>query len=104
MSVKYELKVHLIQGTDLIAADSGGTSDPYVKLKTSYSEMRSKTISKTLNPKWDQHFTMQIHGIEDTLQFHVFEITVHYVQSKRVLRLCLNVSFWFLFFKPHNFQ
>ena len=52
------LVVRLHGATGLRAADSGGTSDPYVKLKICGTEHRSKSIPDTLAaaPTWDERF------------------------------------------------
>ncbi|CAG8554094.1 17567_t:CDS:10 [Acaulospora morrowiae] len=49
------LRLSIIEAKDLIAADSGGTSDPYVKVKLNKKEIyKTQIIKKTLNPKWDE--------------------------------------------------
>ena len=40
------------------AADRGGTSDPYVKLSLAGQQHKSKTIKKTLDPVWNEHFAL----------------------------------------------
>ena len=58
--------VELHEGRNLIAADEGGTSDPYCrvtllssdKVKCSTDQMQSKCIPKTLDPQWDEEFTL----------------------------------------------
>jgi hypothetical protein len=52
------LRVFVIKGENLVAADVGGKSDPYVKLYSVdhgvlYRFGRTETISSTLNPVWD---------------------------------------------------
>ena len=70
------LRVHLQQGTGLKAADRNGFSDPYVKLSLAGQQHKSKTIKKTLNPKWDEYFEFK--GVlrdllAESLQLHVFD-------------------------------
>ncbi|CAG8489756.1 8039_t:CDS:10 [Acaulospora morrowiae] len=49
------LRLTIIEAKDLIAADSGGTSDPYVKVKFNKKDIyKTQTIKKTVNPKWDE--------------------------------------------------
>lgn len=50
------LHVHLMHATNLKAADRNGLSDPYVKLSLWGQQHKSKTIKKTLEPKWDETF------------------------------------------------
>ena len=57
----YHLHVCLRNGRELIAKDSGGTSDPYVKFYWKGKQVyKSKTIDKDLNPVWDESFIMAI--------------------------------------------
>ena len=48
------LKVHLARGVGLLAADKGGTSDPYVVVQLGKTKHSSKVIKKTLDPEWDE--------------------------------------------------
>jgi hypothetical protein len=50
MSVLFLLIV--IEGRELVAMDSTGTSDPYVIVSVGGKEKRTKVIRFTLNPKW----------------------------------------------------
>ena len=51
------LKITLLSAKELLAADKGGTSDPYVKFTCSQSTQKSSVVAKTLNPTWtDQTF------------------------------------------------
>ncbi|GMH54373.1 hypothetical protein TrLO_g6427 [Triparma laevis f. longispina] len=58
------LKVKIVEGKDLIACDSSGVSDPYIKLslqdvKTQKLEnFKSKTIKKTVNPVFNEVFVL----------------------------------------------
>ncbi|CAB3370494.1 Hypothetical predicted protein [Cloeon dipterum] len=57
----FQLRVHLKRGKDLVAKDTGGTSDPYVKFKIGGRMLyKSKTIYRNLNPVWDEVFTLPI--------------------------------------------
>lgn len=56
-----DVSLTVVKGSDLIAKDKSGTSDPYVKVKSpafaqgknSWFEDKSKVIKKTLNPNWN---------------------------------------------------
>jgi Ca2+-dependent lipid-binding protein len=57
----YHLHVCLRSGRELVAKDSGGTSDPYVKFYWKAKQVyKSKTIDKDLNPVWDESFILAI--------------------------------------------
>eukprot|EP01122_Echinamoeba_exundans_P010444 TRINITY_DN3914_c0_g3_i1.p1 TRINITY_DN3914_c0_g3~~TRINITY_DN3914_c0_g3_i1.p1 ORF type:complete len:778 (+),score=208.17 TRINITY_DN3914_c0_g3_i1:126-2459(+) len=44
--------IEVIEGRELVAMDSTGTSDPYVIVTVGGKEKRTKVIRFTLNPKW----------------------------------------------------
>jgi len=48
----------VVEAKDLLAADLGGTSDPYAMVYSGQHKFRTKTISKTLQPKWNETFKM----------------------------------------------
>jgi hypothetical protein len=57
------LYISVLKARDLIAADSGGTSDPYVRIHVGSEIANGKTtkvIKKTLNPEWNEHFEINI--------------------------------------------
>ncbi|KAF2968014.1 hypothetical protein GQX73_g5584 [Xylaria multiplex] len=55
------LRVDVLDGTDLPAADSNGKSDPYCKFELNGQEVfKSKTQKKTLNPVWNEFFEVAI--------------------------------------------
>ena len=58
----YHLHVCLRNGRELVARDSGGTSDPYVKFywRGKQHVYKSKTIDKDLNPVWDESFILAL--------------------------------------------
>jgi len=69
-----ELKLHLEKGVNLIAADSNGKSDPYVIIKIEHGpHARSKIISKTLNPVWNEEFKFHLKTGDETIEFEVFD-------------------------------
>jgi hypothetical protein len=48
------LMVEVKAAADLIAADKGGSSDPYVSLKLGKKKGSTKSIKKTLAPRWNE--------------------------------------------------
>lgn len=75
-----QLKIHLISAANLPACDSNGLSDPYVKLHllpgiAKATKLRSKTVYKSLNPKFDEF--LQYDGIDsDDLAEKTLRLTV----------------------------
>ncbi|KAK9878537.1 hypothetical protein WA026_022434 [Henosepilachna vigintioctopunctata] len=70
----FQLKVHLRRGQRLAAMDKNGLSDPYVKFKVGGTLLyKSKTISRDLNPNWDENFTVPIEDPFVPIHIKVFD-------------------------------
>ncbi|KAI1083363.1 tricalbin [Whalleya microplaca] len=55
------LRVDVLDATDLPSADSNGKSDPYAKFELNGVEVfKTKTVKKTLNPTWNEFFEVAI--------------------------------------------
>ncbi|XP_077944220.1 E3 ubiquitin-protein ligase NEDD4-like isoform X9 [Gasterosteus aculeatus] len=74
------LRVKVIAGMDLAKKDIIGASDPYVKLSLYVAEenkelglVQTKTIKKTLNPKWNEEFFFRVCPQNHRLLFEVFD-------------------------------
>ena len=59
--------VTLKAGRGLKAADRGGKSDPYAKMKLNDHAVESKVIKKTVNPVWDQTFVFPRDHMRDLI-------------------------------------
>lgn len=60
-----QLTVGILQAADLLSMDSGGTSDPYVKvfvLPDKKKKFDTKVHKKTLNPVFNETFTFKVSG------------------------------------------
>lgn len=65
MMVSSQLTVGILQCADLISMDSGGTSDPYVKvfmLPDKKKKFDTKVHKKTLNPVFNESFVFKVSG------------------------------------------
>ncbi|XP_031559234.1 multiple C2 and transmembrane domain-containing protein 1-like isoform X2 [Actinia tenebrosa] len=70
----FALDVELKEGKDLAARDKTGTSDPYVKFKADGRQIyKSRTISKNLNPQWNEKFCVPIEDITTPMVLKVFD-------------------------------
>ncbi|XP_071033844.1 multiple C2 and transmembrane domain-containing protein 1 isoform X2 [Parasteatoda tepidariorum] len=70
----YLLEVHLRFGKDLQARDANGTSDPYVKFKISGKQLyKSRTVNRTLEPYWDEFFTIPVEDVFEPLHLRVYD-------------------------------
>nr|XP_033789615.1 E3 ubiquitin-protein ligase NEDD4-like isoform X13 [Geotrypetes seraphini] len=74
------LRVKMVSGIDLAKKDIFGASDPYVKLSLYVADenkelalVQTKTIKKTLNPKWNEEFYFRVDPTNHRLLFEVFD-------------------------------
>eukprot|EP01130_Rhizamoeba_saxonica_P000621 TRINITY_DN1057_c0_g1_i6.p1 TRINITY_DN1057_c0_g1~~TRINITY_DN1057_c0_g1_i6.p1 ORF type:complete len:509 (-),score=101.51 TRINITY_DN1057_c0_g1_i6:530-2056(-) len=68
------LVVHIMQARNLVSADLGATSDPYVTAHIggrSKSKVTTKVKKKTLNPVWDEIFQINVLPNDETIVFYV---------------------------------
>jgi hypothetical protein len=63
------VEVVLVEARDLLAADWGGTSDPYVSVRYGQTKKRTKVVYKTLTPSWNQ--TLEFPDDGSPLALHV---------------------------------
>ncbi|XP_077374688.1 E3 ubiquitin-protein ligase NEDD4-like [Festucalex cinctus] len=73
------LKIEVIAGIGLAKKDILGASDPYTRL-TLYDPSRgeiathqTKTVKKSLDPKWNEEFWFNVHPRKDRLLLEVFD-------------------------------
>jgi Ca2+-dependent lipid-binding protein len=71
------LHIKLLSGHDLLSKDrhllSKNTSDPYVKFKQGHFGVHSTTISKNLNPVWNEEFHIPVLDRHQDLEIEVFD-------------------------------
>ncbi|NXM66733.1 ESYT3 protein, partial [Serilophus lunatus] len=62
------IRVHLLEAENLVQKDSflgaiRGKSDPYALLRVGTAQYRSKTVSRDLNPIWNETFEFVVHEV-----------------------------------------
>lgn len=73
------LKVKVIAGIGLAKKDILGASDPYTRLSLydpvtgEIASLQTKTIKKTLDPKWNEEFFFRVDPKKHRLLFEVFD-------------------------------
>ncbi|EGC40068.1 hypothetical protein DICPUDRAFT_44765 [Dictyostelium purpureum] len=71
------LQIRVISGRNLIAADVGGTSDPFVKIRSpsgASKEVKTKVQNKTLNPVWNETFVITLgNAVHDLVLVEVYD-------------------------------
>uniref|UniRef100_A0A8C8REM9 E3 ubiquitin-protein ligase n=1 Tax=Pelusios castaneus TaxID=367368 RepID=A0A8C8REM9_9SAUR len=73
------VRVKVIAGIDLAKKDILGASDPYVKLTVYdpvngvFTSVQTKTVKKTLSPKWNEEFLFRVNPQKHRLLFEVFD-------------------------------
>ncbi|XP_077583821.1 fer-1-like protein 6 isoform X1 [Stigmatopora nigra] len=66
---EFLLRCHLYQARGLIAADSSGLSDPFVRVTYLSQSQTTKVISQTLSPTWNQCLQMSPIVLSGDLQY-----------------------------------
>ncbi|GLJ18802.1 hypothetical protein SUGI_0335720 [Cryptomeria japonica] len=66
------LYVRVLKARDLAARDLDGSSDPYAKIRVGNHTIRTRTVSRNLNPFWDQVFALS----KDKLSSSTMEISL----------------------------
>lgn len=68
-----KLIVQVIEARDLLAMDSNGLSDPYVKLQLGKQRAKTKVVKKSLNPIWDEEFSFRVGDLKEELFVSVLD-------------------------------
>ncbi|KAK6294526.1 hypothetical protein J4Q44_G00353560 [Coregonus suidteri] len=73
------LRVKVIAGIGLAKKDILGASDPYTRVSLydpvngELTSLQTKTIKKTLDPKWNEEFFFKVHPRKHRLLLEVFD-------------------------------
>ena len=66
--------VRVVRATGLLAADKGGTSDPYVVVQTAGGKKTKTSVKKkTLDPEWDETLELSVLDAAAPLSFTVWD-------------------------------
>nr|XP_027195435.1 uncharacterized protein LOC113790024 isoform X2 [Dermatophagoides pteronyssinus] len=78
----FQIDIHLKYGDSLLAKDSCGTSDPYVKFMLANKIVYKSQIKyKTLNPNWDEYFVLPVDNICEPLILKVFDYDLFFMDD-----------------------
>jgi len=91
------LQLHIIEAKDIIAADFGGTSDPYVRVVWQDKEVhKTAMIKKTLTPQWNEYVTLHdLNGSPAGINLEVYDsnsFTRDVLIGKYVLNVWQHIS------------
>ncbi|XP_050400244.1 E3 ubiquitin-protein ligase NEDD4 isoform X2 [Patella vulgata] len=75
------LRIKIVEGVNLARKDIFGASDPYVRISLYRGDRddglidikQTKTIKKSLNPKWREEFIFRVNPLDNKVIFEVFD-------------------------------
>jgi Ca2+-dependent lipid-binding protein len=68
------VSVRVVRATGLLAADRGGTSDPYVVVQSAGGKKAKTSVKKrTLDPEWDETLELSVYDASAPLSFAVWD-------------------------------
>ena len=68
------MTVRVVRATGLLAADKGGTSDPYVVVQTAGGKKTKTSVKKkTLDPEWDETLELSVLDAAAPLSFTAWD-------------------------------
>merc|ERR1712000_721748 len=74
-SIRLHVKIH--SARNLIAADRGGTSDPYVVVRAGACGAKTPTVKKNLNPRWSgEESSFEFGLLPELIQTGYLEVSV----------------------------
>ena len=65
--------VRVLEAKNLLAIDSKGSSDPYVRLQLGKQKFKTKVMKKSLNPQWDEEFSFRVDDLNEELVVSVMD-------------------------------
>ena len=70
---KFEVQLIVHEAKKLIAADRGGTSDPYCLVKVEKQEFKTEIVKKSLSPVWNETFKFTARVSTKALVFELYD-------------------------------
>ena len=75
---EYELRVHVIEGRELIGHQRDGSADPYVKVSFLQQSRQTTIREEQTQPVWDEHLFIRVPAVEvEQLAHEQIEISVY---------------------------
>lgn len=68
-----KLIVQVIEARNLLAMDSNGLSDPYVKVQLGRQRAKTKVVKKSLNPIWDEELSFRVGNLKEEICISVLD-------------------------------
>lgn len=68
-----KLIIQVIEARNLLAMDSNGLSDPYVKVQLGRQRAKTKVVKKSLNPIWDEEFSFRVGNLKEEICISVLD-------------------------------
>ena len=81
--------VSVISASNIRAVDSGGSSDPFVAIAYNNQELtKTKILYKTLNPRWNERFTIRIPQEDNRPVIEFLLYDAKYIQQNELIGKC----------------
>ena len=76
-----QVELTVIAAKNIPAGDVTGTSDAYLKIKTTNEKFKTKVTEPTVNPYWEEKFILNTF-VDDTIEFKLFDKDKHTKDDK----------------------
>ena len=76
-----QVELTVMAAKNIKAGDITGTSDAYIKIKSTNNKFQTKMTPPTLNPYWEEKFILNTF-VDDTIEFKLFDKDKHSKDDK----------------------